>query len=363
LIYNLGIILGGVVGAVVGDPSPESFLWGGLAGAAIGSFGVQWFGAIGSGLRFVPSVPLRHPDLSEYFRLAIPLMIGQSVVALDEYWPKLFGQLASQEAIGQLVGARQLNMVPVGLIATAAGVAAYPFLARLVAQGRYRDLRATVLRSVTSGLTVAGLAVGLVVSLAYPIVRVLYQWGRFQIADTVIVGELLIFYALSIPFWVAHQVYGRAFYAMRRLWTPVIVGTVVTAVTVPLLFWFGREAGAGGVALGSSIGIALYAVGIGTVWHRNGSSAELGALFGAISRIAVTAGVSGFTTLVVAGALGTRLGSIASLAISGLLGTLIYIGVGRLLALPGLEETIDRVRSSIRSFIGRRDMDDTTETR
>ncbi len=348
IVYNLGIIAGGVIGAVRGSPSPEAFLWGGLAGAAIGSFGIQWFGARRAGLRVDWMTPIRHESLGEYFRLAIPLMIGQTVVALDEQWTRLFGQLGGEVAIAQLDGARRLNMVPVGLVAQAAGVAAYPFLAKLVAEGRYKELRQTVYRSVTSGLTVAGLATGLVMSLAYPIVRVLYQYNRFGPDDTRAVGTLLIYYALSIPFWVAHQIYGRAFYAMRRMWTPVVIGTIVTVVTIPLLYWFGTEAGAGGVAVASSIGIALYAVTIGVTWHATGSSTEVGALLRAVSRIALTAGVSGFTSLLTTSAVAAYLPPPAALAVSGVVGTGVYIVIGRMLELPGLQDAIDRTRELVR---------------
>ncbi|TDI51987.1 MAG: murein biosynthesis integral membrane protein MurJ, partial [Acidobacteria bacterium] len=45
LVYNAAIIAGGLIGAAVGDPSPESFLWGAVVGSAVGNFGLQWIGA------------------------------------------------------------------------------------------------------------------------------------------------------------------------------------------------------------------------------------------------------------------------------------------------------------------------------
>ncbi|HSM44099.1 MAG TPA: lipid II flippase MurJ, partial [Acidimicrobiia bacterium] len=52
LIYNLGIILGGVAGAAMGEATPESFLVGAVAGAAVGNFGLQWLGARRTGTWF-----------------------------------------------------------------------------------------------------------------------------------------------------------------------------------------------------------------------------------------------------------------------------------------------------------------------
>jgi putative peptidoglycan lipid II flippase len=45
IIYNIGIIAGGVIGAAMGDPSPEWFLWGAVIGSALGNFALQWLGA------------------------------------------------------------------------------------------------------------------------------------------------------------------------------------------------------------------------------------------------------------------------------------------------------------------------------
>ena len=45
VVYNLGIIGGGLLGAAIGEPSPDAFIWGALAGAGIGSFALQWWGA------------------------------------------------------------------------------------------------------------------------------------------------------------------------------------------------------------------------------------------------------------------------------------------------------------------------------
>ena len=61
-------------------------------------------------------------------------MVGQSVAVLDEQFVRLFGQLTAEGGISALSFARVLNMVPVGMVAQAAGVAAFPFLASLAAR-------------------------------------------------------------------------------------------------------------------------------------------------------------------------------------------------------------------------------------
>lgn len=265
VLYNAGIIVGGLVGAATGDASPEAFLIGGVAGALIGSFGLQWLGAHAVGVRLVRT-PARHPAVREYLTLAVPLMVGQTVIALDEQWPRLFGQFGPEGTTAGLQWARRLTQLPVGVIAQAAGVAAYPFLARLAAAGDRDGLRDTVNRSLRAGVTISVPVAAVVVLAAHPLVRLAFQWGSFTSQDTGVVAGLLSLYALAIPIWVLHQVVTRAFYAERRMWTPVVVGTAVTVLTVPSLYLV-RGDGTG-IAAVSAAAVSAYGILIALVWYR-----------------------------------------------------------------------------------------------
>jgi len=270
VIYNLGIIVGGLVTA--STSSADGFIWGALAGAAVGNFGLQWYGAHRLGLRWERDVPWNHPALKEYLLLALPLMLGQSVAVLDEQLLRVFGQLAGTGATGLLAYSRRLNMLPVGMIAQAAGVAAYPFLASLFSQGRRAEFNATVTRALQYGIVAGCGAAAAVVGAALPAVRLAYQRGQFGPEDTLIASGLLVIYAVSIPFWAAHQLYARAFYAQRRMWVPVGVGTAATVVAVPLYLWFFHLWGLGGIALASTVSIILYSVGLGVAWHMRATA-------------------------------------------------------------------------------------------
>lgn len=292
IIYNAGIILGGVVGSFSGPASPESFLYGGVAGAAIGSFGLQMWGARRIGLRVVKT-GWREPEVSEYLTLALPLMIGQTVIALDEQWPRAFGQFGPDGTTSGLQYARRLMMLPVGVVAQAAGVAAYPFLARLAARGDEPGMRFTVDRSIRTALVLSAPVTIVVVGLAPVWVRLALQWGEFGADDTQVVAPLLAIYSLAIPFWVMHQVVTRAFYARRRMWVPVVVGTAITALTVPALF---VAAGSGRAIAAISAGaVAVYAIAISIAWYRRVPDPERRDSAGFAARFVASVGVAAVT--------------------------------------------------------------------
>jgi len=193
IIYNLGIIVGGVLGTSSGEASATGFIVGAVAGASIGNFAVQWWGAARAGFRVRMTLPdFRHPAFREYLVLAFPLMLGQSIVVLDESIGKIVAASASDGSIFGLNLARRVNMLPVGVIAQAAGVAAFPFLARLVAEGRGAEMRESMGRTVRTVLFASGGAVAAVVAVSLPAVRVAFQHGAFSEDGTVLVAAALV---------------------------------------------------------------------------------------------------------------------------------------------------------------------------
>lgn len=268
IVYNVGIIAGGVLLRFDGEPSPEGFAWGVLGGAIVGNFFIQMWGARRAGLRFVAPESLRGPTIREYLALAIPLMIGQSLVVLDEQLGRTFGSFEADGSISWLQFARRTMLVPVGVIAQAAGVAAYPFLARLHAENRLRDLASTLSRAVQHVVVLSVAAAAALVALALPVLRVLYERGDWTPADTAATVGPLVFFAIGIPLWGAQQLYARGFYARRQMWTPAIVGTAATVLAVPLYLALQNAFGVSGLALASTLALALYTGVLAFLWHR-----------------------------------------------------------------------------------------------
>lgn len=291
LIYNLGIIAGGLIGWAAGDPSPEAFLLGAVAGAAVGNFGLQWIGARGTGTWFTSS--RGESAVGEYLVLAIPLMIGQSVAVLDEQFVRFFGQFADEGSTAALSFARRLNMVPVGVIAQAAGVAAFPFLASLAARGATDELVETTGRAARKTLFVAALATAGLIVLARPAVRLIYQYGEFTSADSELVATLLTIYAFSIPAWGMHQLLVRHFYAKRRMWTPVLIGTGFSLAAIPIWLVLYETMGVEGFALASTLVMVGYALGMLVAWGFDSGWAAVRRLAPAFARGMFSAAVAG----------------------------------------------------------------------
>jgi len=210
----------------------------------------------------------RQSAVGQYILMAIPLMIGQSVVAFDETFMSVFGNVVGDGAQTHLQYARRTMFVPIGIIAQGAAVAAYPFLARLWAEGSIKTMYRTVDKAMRWVLVLSIAATGLLAALALPVVRALFERFAFDVYDSSATASALFFYAFSIPIWGALQILSRAFYARRSMWTPVIVGTVATVIAVPLYISLTDSFGIEGVALASVLSLGLYTTALALLWYR-----------------------------------------------------------------------------------------------
>ena len=271
LVYNGCIIIGGILWLhVFPEKGMEGFCWGVLAGAFCGSLLLPALAVRSGGMRLFPGngPVLLHPGMKTVLFLALPLMLGQSLVALDEQFIRVFGSLTGEGGVSLLNYARRIMQVPVGVVAQAAGLATYPFLAALAAEKKYADFNASLNRAVSNTLLVA-LPLSLwMMAAGEPIMRLIFQQGRFTAEAAAQSGLLLSIMLASVTFWAMQQLIGRAFYAHQDTLTPALCGTATTLLTLPL-YWYGaRVWGAPGVALAGTVGVVLYTLTLCFIWLR-----------------------------------------------------------------------------------------------
>ncbi len=279
IFYNLFIIAGGVL---LRSRGMEGFCWGVLAGSFFGNFLLPLLAArAGGGISLRWS--LSHPGLKRYFLVALPLMIGQSVTVLDEQLVRIFGSLAGVGAISWLNYARRIMLVPVSVVAQAAGVASYPFMAELFVKKDFSKLFSTIRVALRNVITLLiPLSVWMIL-VAEPTVRFIFQQGRFTTHDTAQTAHLLQVLLVCATCWGYQQVLGRGFYARVDTLTPALLGTAVTVLSVPLFYILTSRFGASGVAAASVVSVITYSAAM-TVWWKVkvGDAAFSGIVSGAL---------------------------------------------------------------------------------
>ena len=259
LIYNGMILLCGVSFPYLGiAEGMEGFCWGVLLGAFLGSLYLPYLAAKAGGIRL--SFHWKHVCLKRFLYLALPLMIGQSVVVLDEQFIRIFGSMAGTGEVSLLSYARRIMMVPVGVVAQAAGVASFPFLAGLFAKNDMESFCETLQRALKNTLVIVLPVTLYMIAAAKPTLGFIFEGGQFGMAETLSAAPDLQLMLLAVPFWCIQQILGRSFYAMENTVTPAVVGTVVTIAIVPFYLYCSPRFGGMAVAFLTSSSIVLYAL-------------------------------------------------------------------------------------------------------
>jgi len=263
LIYNLLIIVAGII---LQKRGMEGFCWGVLAGAFLGNLLLPYLAVSqGGGLKL--HLRFYHPGLKKFFLLALPLMLGQSIVVMDEQFVRIFGSLAGVGAISWLNYARRIMLVPVGVVAQAAGVASYPFLADLAAKKEFTRFYGT-LNSALQNVFVLLVPLSIwMMIVSEPTIRLIFQQGHFSHLDALQTARMLRILLAVVFCWGFQQILGRAFYARQDTLTPAILGTLTTLLSLPVFYFFSRSFQASGVAIASAAGIALYTA-VLVLWWR-----------------------------------------------------------------------------------------------
>ena len=349
LVYNAGIIAGGLL--MGREHGMAGFAWGVVAGSFLGNFALQAYGARRGGLPFSPRIDLQDPGFREFVRLSIPIMLGFSLVVVDEWTTRVFGSFLLAGAITWLNNARRLMQVPVGIFGQASGVASYPFLAGLAAEGKKGELWDTLSLTLRWVFLVSAGVAAMTFVLSREVVLVVFQRGAFTIDDTLRTAEALSAFCLGIPFWCSQAIVARGFFAMRDTWTPTLVGTAAWLVALPAYYFLQQSHGVFGLALASTVGIFLYAVALyGILMRRTVGRPGAPELleYGKLALAAILAGVAGHYALGAASGFlpwETLWGSVVRLAGGAAAVGVVYFFLGLMLK-----------SSTFRTIRGRRDL-------
>lgn len=259
LIYNSGIIAGGLLlGRHLGI---TGFSVGVLAGAFVGNFALQIYGARRAGARFRPNLDLKHPGFRLFLKLAIPIMLALSLVFADDWIVRWFGSYLRPGSITWLQWGKTLMRVPLGVVGQAVGVASFPFLAQLYSERRFDELNHT-LDSTLKGLLLLLVPIStLTMAQSQPLVHLFFATRtRVTPLDLNSTAAALVFYSIGMFAWAAQGIIARGFYAAHDTLTPAIVGTLLTVLNLPVYWILVHRFNYVGLAIASSIGIIVYTV-------------------------------------------------------------------------------------------------------
>lgn len=253
--YNVA----GVLGALLLAPryGVKGLAWGIVIGS-IGHVLLQFPGLLRIGMRysFLPR-PVAE-GVHEVGRLLVPRVIGQAAFQINFIlvMSTLASRLGEQSSAALNYG-YQLMMLPHGLLAISVSTVIFPLMAQQFARGDQHTLRATFGDALRPLLFLTIPASAALAILARPIVQTIFQRGEFTAESTLLVADVLPYFAAGLVALALVETSARAFYAMQDTWTPLLASVATIAVNLLLALLLMERLGARGLAVAMTITTTL----------------------------------------------------------------------------------------------------------
>lgn len=325
-------------------------LMGGLAQVLL-----QWPQLRREGFRFRFDLAPRDPGLREILLLMGPGTLGVAATQFNVYVNTVLATSQQPGAVSWLNYAFRILYLPIGLFGVAIASASLPLLSRHAARGDMPALRQTLSHAVRLSLALTVPAtVGLIV-LGVPIVRVLFERGRFLPSDTEAVALALMGYAPGLVGYSAVKVLSPTFYALRDSRTPVIVSVTAVLMNALLSILLLRAFGFVGLSLGTALASLLNATLLLALLRRRLGPIGIRQLLSTLVRISVASVVMGAAAGALHGWLATQalvgggvLTQVARVSLSIGAALVVLVVMARLLRVREFDEALGNIVRRLR---------------
>lgn len=233
-IYNLGIICGALFLSGFFTPGVIGMSWGALIGAFLGNVIVPLFVLKHLGARFKISFDTKHEGVRKVFRLMLPVVLGLSLPAVYAMIIRYYGTSFAEGTVSALDAGNKLMQVPLGIFGQSLAIGVFPALSQFFAQDKMDMFRSQLEKTLRMVLYFALPATAVLVFLPREVIEVLFQHGAFTVEATDRTVPALQMFSLGIAFWCLQPVLMRAFFAMQKSVTPILLGSITSVVFLVL---------------------------------------------------------------------------------------------------------------------------------
>ena len=309
-LFNLASVVFGVILARVfgvwgeqwGVQPIEGMALGVVVGGAVQAF-CQLPSLYRQGYRWVPrqaNDPLwyQDPRLKQMLWMMVPGTIGLAATQVNLLVNTVLATSQGPGAVSWLNYAFRLMQFPIGIFGVSLASATLPKISEQWVKKEFSSVNETLTRSLRMVFAVnlpasAGLAF-----LGFPIIELIFQYGRFQASDAQSTAWALAMYSVGLTAYSAVKVLVPACYALGNTRVPVISSVFSVGLTILLNILMVKPFGYWGLALGTSIAAifncAFLLVALSKILGERGERVQVRAILsglGAYSFLAITMGI------------------------------------------------------------------------
>ncbi|MCX6023930.1 MAG: polysaccharide biosynthesis C-terminal domain-containing protein, partial [Chloroflexi bacterium] len=321
---------------------------------------IQAAGLPAQGMRWTGWPALRHPGVREVARLTGPRILGLAAMHGNFVVLTVLASTLAAGSLGALTYGWSVMMAPMGIFGMALATALFPALAEMAAQNRHDDLRESIAAGVRY-LLFLNIPAGVgMMTLAGPLVRLLFERGQFTPEASAATAAAVASFGTGLFAYAAIEVITRGYYALRDTVTPLWYGGLALALNLAFGLLLMGQLGVAGLALGMALSTAIEFFGMYETLRRRLNGLHTAAM------LRSTASTVAATAVMAAAVLGWRaalndgttpLGLLTVVAGGVIIGAATFLATALACGSPEARQIAARVGKSRSLFINRQPAD------
>ena len=302
ILLNLCLIGAVLVLAPIAATPGHALAWG-VAGAGMVQFLWLFWHCARAGIRLHLPRPRLSEDVRELMRRILPVALGAGVYQISLLIDTVIASLLPSGSISYLFFADRVNQLPLGVVGVAVGTALLPLMTRQLRSGDTGAAMASQNRALEFSLLLSLPAAAALMTIAAPVVTVLFQRGAFGPEEAQATAAALAVYASGLPAYVLVKALAPGYFARGDTATPVKISVICLALNLALnLILMGPFLHVG-IAAATSASAWLNAILLALVLRRRGHLAIDPRLRRATPRLVLAAAAMAILVVVGEGAL------------------------------------------------------------
>ena len=235
-----------------------------VAGVAQAAF--QWPTLRREGFRFRWVTPWRDETVRQVVLKMIPGALGVAAFQINVLVTNGMAFCVDPQIVASFDYAVRLMELPQGVFGISLATYLLPTLSGLAAERRYPEFRATLRQGLSYLVFVNLIASVMLVVLAEPIIRLIFEHGRFDASSTQRASFALACLAPGLAAFSMVNVLARAFYALGDTQTPMKISMVCLGLNLVFALWLILPLRQGGLGIANTLtaawnaGLLLYAL-------------------------------------------------------------------------------------------------------
>src|SRR5216117_3815849 len=235
-----------------------------IAGAAQAAFQLPTLTRAGFRFRWVS--PWRDPTVREVVRKMVPGAMGVAAFQINVLMTNGIAFWVDPQIVASFDYAVRLMELPQGVFGISLATYLLPTLSGLAAEKNYPDFRSTLQQGLSYLVFVNLIASVLLVVLAEPIIRLIFEHGKFDEGSTQRASFALACLAPGLVALTMVNVLARAFYALGDTETPMKISVVCLGLNLVFALWLILPFRQGGLGIANTltaccnVGLLIYAL-------------------------------------------------------------------------------------------------------